>query len=153
MDFGAVGIPEKETNNMSALKILKEMAITESRFKYPNVPEYARPQPKYSDKDANGLTACVVDFINFSGGWATRVNSQGQWVEAMKKWIPSNTEKGTPDVIACIDSHFYGIEIKMKDKQSDDQKKVEAKIAAAKGHYMIVRSFEEFYTKLKAACT
>ena len=32
----------------------------------------------YKDDTANGLTKCIVDWINFNGGYANRINTQGQ---------------------------------------------------------------------------
>ena len=36
-------------------------------FRYP-------VKSKYSDKDANGLTRCIVDYCNLSGHFATRLS-------------------------------------------------------------------------------
>lgn len=58
---------------MNGLQELRRLACNQVRANYPNLPEAAICSKNYSDKDANGLTRCIVDFITLTGGWATRV--------------------------------------------------------------------------------
>lgn len=42
---------------------LEQLALVANRFKYPLLPESARYIGKYTDKAANGLTNCVIEFL------------------------------------------------------------------------------------------
>src|SRR5665647_1008794 len=64
---------------------------------------------KYSDKTANQLTNSIIAYITFKGGYANRINSQGQVrKERVKlafgnfrdniKYTPGTTNKGTGDI-------------------------------------------------------
>ena len=114
----------------------------------------------YKDDTANRLTNCIIDYINFKGGYANRINVQGQ---ARKERInlafgnyrdkitytPSTTNKGTADIKATIAGSSLDIEVKIgKDKLSDHQKKEQLRITAAGGIYFVAKdmqSFVDFY--------
>jgi hypothetical protein len=149
---------------MNAISQLKELAIAHSRTKYPTIPEYARCTRNYSDRTANGLTKCIIDYLNFSGHQAERINSTGRPIDNTKivkdvlgssrrigsmKWIPGSGTKGTADISATIWGKSVKIEVKMKDKQSPDQKQYEQSVIRAGGVYWICRSFEEFLSYYK----
>ena len=123
------------------------------------MPEYARTCKKYEDRTANGLTKCVIDFIRLSGYQAERINCTGRYIDnthvftdvvgrtrsiGSGQWLPSSGTKGTSDISAVIRGRAVKIEIKIKDRQSEDQKKYQAEIERAGGVYLIVRSFSEF---------
>jgi len=142
-----------------AIKLLKELALADSKVKYPNMPEYARCTKSYNDRTANGLTRCIIDFLNFSDHQAERINSTGRPIDNTKvitdvlgsqrrigsmKWIPGSGQKGTADISATINGRSVKIEVKIKDRQSEDQKKYEQAVIRAGGLYWICRSFEEF---------
>ena len=61
------------------------------------------------------------------------------------KWIPTSGQKGTADISAVIRGNAVKIEVKMKDKQSEAQKKYQQQVEQAGGTYQIVRSFSEFF--------
>ena len=111
--------------------------------------------------DANGLTRCVIDFLNLSGHMAERINCTGRYMDRSQtfedvtgkvrtigtgQWIPTSGMKGTADISATINGRSVKIEIKMKDKQSEVQREYQRRIEAAGGIYLIVRSFAEFMT-------
>lgn len=125
---------------------LMNMKQEHGRTKYPSVPDYARPKPKYSTTDANGLTKAIIDFIDLSGGWATRISVEGRYIESLGKRIPSSVKKGTADIHAVYKGKHLSIEVKIgKDRQSDEQKAVEKSITSAGGHYFIAKTFEDFH--------
>ena len=144
-----------------ALSILKDRYLSAHRVKYPSMPEYARTAPRYSDKTANGLTKCVIDFIRLSGGQAERINATGQYIDQSQtyidvlgrtrtigtgQWLQSTGQKGTADISAVIRGRAVKIEIKVgKDRQSGDKRKYQEAIERAGGVYLIVRSFDEFF--------
>lgn len=54
------------------------------------------------------------------------------------------SKPGDPDLIACINGHFVGIEVKTPGgRQSPIQKKRESEITACGGRYVVVRKLEE----------
>lgn len=147
-------------SHKAALNHLRELYLTDHRKRFPSLPEYARTSPRYSDRTANGLTQCVIAYIRLNGGQAERINSTGRYLDKTKtytdvvgrtrtigsgQWIPTSGVKGTADVSATIRGRSVKIEIKMKDKQSEDQKRYQEAVEAAGGVYLIVRSFEEFH--------
>lgn len=150
--------------NKEGIKSLTNLTLTDLRNKYPNIPEYAIPIPKYSDRSSNGLTKCVIDWINFNGYQAERINSTGRQLDTRKttidatgmtrtigsvKWIKGSSQIGTADVSATIRGRSVKIEIKCKatgdDYQSQGQKDYQSQIERAGGIYIIVRTFQGFY--------
>lgn len=153
-------------------KRIEELYIEDANKKYPSFPKSYIPPPKYSDKGANALTKCVIDWIRFSGGQAERISTTGRPIDNTKvvtdvigrqrtvgsvDWIKGTGTKGSADISATIKpkqqegnlhSQFAAsvkIEIKYgKDRQSKEQKKYEESINAAGGIYLIVRNFDEF---------
>lgn len=139
---------------MTALQILRQLHIDRSRVTHPNLPEAVRVPGKYNDKTANGLTKCIVAYITFMGGFATRVSTTGQMRPTGKtevfagklKWVYGTTKRGTPDILCVLNGKQLAIEVKIgKDKQSPAQIEVEKQINAAGGHYWIARDFQSFY--------
>lgn len=117
------------------------------------------PRKKYTDKTANGLTGCIIDWIRLTHGQAERVSNEGRVIDSRKivtnvigqqKMIGSITrikgsgKRGTSDVHSTINGRSVKWEIKIKDKQSDHQRAYQAEVEAAGGKYFIVHSFKEF---------
>jgi hypothetical protein len=93
---------------------------------------------------ANGLTAFIVNFLNWSGHRATRINVSGRKVK--DKWIRSTTRRGTADISATIAGKSVMIEIKIgRDKASEHQLAEQIKERKAGGIYEFVSSVEEFF--------
>lgn len=99
---------------------------------------------------ANRITANVLRMINLQPNCVGyRVNNTGIWDEKKKLFRTANTQKGLPDIFACIRGRFVGIEVKAKgDRQSNDQKIIEQEIKAAKGVYLLTHSTDEFQIQL-----
>ena len=95
---------------------------------------------------ANQITRNIIRVINFQHGCiAYRVNNVGVWDEAKQIHRAGNTEKGLPDIFACIRGRFITIEVKAgRDKMSDEQRKRRFEIERAKGVYFEARSTDEF---------
>jgi hypothetical protein len=144
---------------MNGISQLKQLALADSRKHFPTLPEEARCTRSYSDRTANGLTKCIIDFLRFNSWQAERINCTGKPVDQTKivtdvlgdqrrigsvKWLPTSGEKGTADTSATICGRSVKIEVKIRDRQSADQKKYQEKIEKAGGLYWLVRSFEEF---------
>lgn len=130
-----------------------------SRTKMPT--EYV-VRTKYTDATANGLTKCVIDYINFSGGQAERISNTGRYIDESRivtdvlgnrkkigsgKYIKGTGTNGTADISATFKGKSIKIEIKMKDKQSEAQKEYQQAIERAGGIYFICHTFDEFLEK------
>jgi hypothetical protein len=139
---------------------LNALMMEQLKQKYPNMPEAYIPKTDWNDNSANALTKCVIAWIQFMGGQAERISSQGQYREGAKiqvgsgmmahtkqlpgKWTPGQSTKGTADISATIRGRSVKIEIKQKDKQSEAQKQYQQAIENAGGVYIIVRNFDDF---------
>jgi hypothetical protein len=148
---------------MTALKLLIHLKTQEQRKQYPNVPEHGMKPVKYEDKTANGLTRCILDWLNLSGHFAERTGNEGRVIDERKtytdvigrqktigtvKRIPSSGVKGTSDVKSVINGKMVAIEIKIGlDQQSEAQKSYQKRVEQAGGVYWIVKSFEDFHKK------
>jgi hypothetical protein len=105
---------------------------------------------------ANGLTQFIVNFLNWSGHRATRINVQGRLMEknekqasgvviATKKWIKSSTAKGTADIDSTINGRSCKWEIKVgRDQPRPEQITEQQKQRAAGGIYEFIHTPEEF---------
>ena len=143
------------------ITILKQLKHADDCQKYPNIkPSYIAPY-NYTDKTANGLTRCVIDWINLNGHQAERINSMGRMIDESYeftdvlghrrkaggiRWIKGTTTKGTADISATIAGRSVKVEVKVgKDRQRPDQVKYQQAVERAGGVYIIVKSFDEFY--------
>ena len=98
-------------------------------------------------ESANGLTKRLIDYLRNRGHFAARINTTGLYDEKLGKYRPSGATTGVPDVIACIEGHFVGLEIKIgADKLSQKQQKIALQINSAGGFYVIIRGFADFET-------
>ena len=149
--------------------ILTQLALTALKERYPSFPEHAIPIPKYSDSTANGLTKCVIDFLNYSGHQAERISSMGRMIDKRKdsidvmgnkrvigsmQYIKGTSTNGTADISSIINGKSVKIEIKIgADRQSKAQKDYQIATEKAGGIYLITKTFDEFmaqYTGLSA---
>lgn len=145
---------------MKPVTLLKELALAESRRKYPSLPEYARSTHSYTDKNANGLTRMIIDWLRFNGHQAERISVTGRCIDHTEivtdvvggmrrigsgKYIPPTMTPGTSDISATINGRSVKIEVKIgRDKQSPAQKRYQEQIENAGGKYCIARTFDGF---------
>jgi hypothetical protein len=97
---------------------------------------------------ANGLTAYICNYLNWSGHRATRINVSGRKVQG--KWIRSTTRKGTADISATIKINGLGCSVMWEvkigaDKPSEFQLKEKEKEEQAGGKYFFVKTVDEFF--------
>lgn len=131
---------------VNALEILRGIKLKDNIRKYPTVPHSALPKPKYNDSTANGLTACIKDFIELCGGVANRVNSQGNWKAG--KWIKSGSTVGAADLNIVLPKSGKSLQVEIKmpgDKLRPAQITQMEKVRAAGGLYFVAHSFQQFY--------
>ncbi|HUZ58681.1 MAG TPA: hypothetical protein VMU83_07860 [Hanamia sp.] len=132
-------------------KLLKRMKLDSIKEKAPGFFElsggYDMIVKPYRDNTANDLTKAVIDFINFSGGDANRINCQGQVrkINGGMIWTRGSTRKGVADIHAIFKGLHISIEIKIgNDKQSDAQVKESERVRGAGGLYFIAKNMESF---------
>ena len=146
--------------NKQNKKRLQELEIEASRKRSPNFPEYARVKTNYSDKKANGLTKCILDWMKFSGHHAERINTMGVPVDKRKivtdvigrqrqigsmTWRKGGGTKGSADVQGVIQGRIFYFEVKIgNDKQSEPQIEFQKQVESAGAKYFIVRNFDQF---------
>lgn len=123
----------------------------------------------YTDKNTNGLTTCVKDFLTYHGHYAIRTNRQGQaHVEYIPiggtaknqmtgkgvkynqkvKWTKNPEGKAFTDLQATINGLYIAIEIKCKatgDTIKDDQKKNKQLVEQSGGIHLFVTDMEMFW--------
>lgn len=142
-------------------QILKALSIDHKKLKYPNVPVDSIPATKYSDHTANGLTRCIIDFLNFQGHQAERINNTGRLIDRREsiidpigrskvigsvQWIKGTGKNGTADISATIDGRSVKIEVKIsKDRQRDSQRDYQEQVENAGGIYFIASGFDQFF--------
>jgi hypothetical protein len=120
--------------------------------------DHGLPSPQWPKvSTSNGLTKFIVNYINWSGGNATRINTSGRMIDTtvrgsgtqrfrVKRWIKSTTRRGTADVSSTIMGLSVKWEIKVgKDKPSREQLDEQRREQAAGGRYFFVKTPEEFF--------
>jgi hypothetical protein len=146
---------------------LKELSLLKQSIdakKYPNMPLDYIPLFKYTDKTANGLTRCIIDYLILHGYQAERISTTGRMVDntknytnvlgitkqlGSKKWIKGSGTKGSADISATIKGKSVKIEVKIgKDRQSEHQKAYQQSIENSGGLYLIATSFEQFINNI-----
>ena len=146
---------------MKPIEHLRALRLAKTIKSFPNVPEYALPKTEYNERSANGLTRCILDFLNLSGYQAERINTMGRMLDNRKtytdvigrtktigstKYIPTTGTKGSADISATINGRSVKIEVKWKaDRQSADQKAYQEQVERAGGVYYIAKDFDSFY--------
>jgi len=148
---------------------LKSLEMEQLRSKYPSMRPELIPLTDWKDTSANGLTKCIIFWINALGGQAERISSQGQYREGKKiqvgtgeiqyqkqlpgKWTPGQSTKGTADISSTIRGRSVKIEVKFgRDVQSDVQKRYQETIEKAGGTYIIAKTFDDFVLWYEKFC-
>ncbi|NDU95246.1 VRR-NUC domain-containing protein [Spirosoma terrae] len=122
------------------------MADQQKAIKYANVPRFALVKSRYTDKSANDLTTAVVDYLNLSGFFATRLASTGTFRADLQKYVPSRQRSGLPDVMAVVDGRSVFIEVKVgKDRLSEEQREAINDLENAGASVFVAGDFQGFY--------
>ena len=143
------GLFDGELTDTQAIRLLKDAVKASKQAKYPNIPDYAVTVPQYEDASANGLSKCIIDFLNSQDHcYCGRISNEG----VMRKdkngtafRATSSMQNGTADISATIYGRSVKIEIKInKDVQSKAQKDYQCQIENARGYYVIAKDFASF---------
>jgi hypothetical protein len=129
----------------SAMQELEALHLGYLQARNPNFPSEYLPKLRLNIKTSNGLTNAIVKFINYKGGFATRINTTGIYDTRIAKFRPSNTQKGFSDINGTFEGKALYIEVKIGlDRMSEDQKNFQKKIIETGGNYFIAKDFESF---------
>lgn len=143
----------------AAVSMLEEMDRQRRIEKHPSIPPNYIKRVPMRDDTANGLTQCIILFVNLTGGQAERINTTGRVVmrkgQQMKggrlvdswrpQYIPTNGRRGSADISATIGGRSVKIEVKIgRDRQSDAQKEYQQEIEQAGGLYYVAHDFTAF---------
>jgi len=149
---------------MKALKTLKDLDYQDKLSKYPTVPPRAIAAGNFTDKTANGLTNCIVRWMELHGHYATRITSMGRQLPTTKvvdvigrmhtmagAWIPGTTKRGTADIHAVVNGRHVSIEVKIGlDRMSEAQHQTKKEIESSGGCFFVAKSFAGFVDFYKA---
>ncbi|MFD1144549.1 VRR-NUC domain-containing protein [Larkinella insperata] len=135
---------------MTAFQHLNALADQHKAARHPSFPAKYTPSSKYSDRDANGLTRCIVDYLNLSGHFGTRLASTGTYRADLQKFVHSQQRAGLPDVFGVVDGRAVFVEVKVgKDRLSDVQKQTIHQLEQAGAWVYVADSFQGFYDWFK----
>jgi hypothetical protein len=149
-------MPHRTTAERSIyLPRLNAMKERYNAAKYPTVAQtsgfYAK---KYQENNANSLTAAIVAYLTFAGGYATRQQSMGvqRRINGRQVWTPGTTKRGAADINATFRGRSVQVEVKFgRDVISADQRATAEQIARAGGLYIVARTFDGFIQQLQQA--
>ncbi len=131
---------------------MHELKLRKYAITHPNLPPDYIPKTMYKDSTANGLTKAICDYINYHGYQAERINTMGTAREKKTTagkvigvtWTKGTSTAGSADISATIKGRSVKIEVKIKDRQSEAQKRYQEHIEKAGGIYKIFRDFDSF---------
>lgn len=129
-----------------ALTHLCQLANQRKANSSPNFPAKYIPHSQYSDKDANGLTRCIVDYLNLLGHFSTRLASMGTYRADLQKFVHSQQKAGLLDVFGVVEGRAIFVEVKVgKDRLSDVQKQTITQLKQAGAWVYVADTFQGFY--------
>lgn len=142
-----------------SVKMLECLELKAYRREHPTIPEAAVVPTKHRDDTANGLTRCIIRYLQIKGWQAERVNTMGRPVDTRKtfdvagcqrqigtlRWGKSTSTSGSADISATIAGRSVKIEVKIgADRQSEAQRRYQASIERAGGLYFVAKDFTTF---------
>ncbi len=147
-------------SDRSAIQHLRELHIADSKRKHPSLLYHTAPL--FAATKTNGLTKCVLHFLQLKGWHCERTGNEGRLLDTRQTFkdtvgltrtvgsvqrIKSSGMSGTSDLKAIINGRFVAIEIKnaaTHDRQSEAQREYQAEVEKSGGVYVIVTSFAQF---------
>ncbi len=77
----------------------------------------------------SGIEKAIQIYIKSKGGWSQRLHSGMVIIKTgNSERAVHMAEKGSPDLIACVDGKFYAIEVKSDDKVADKWMKLYVRV-------------------------
>lgn len=144
----------------SAVKRLEREYTAWHYSRHPLIPVGSRVLRRFDDRTANGLTKCILAFLQMEGWQGERVNVMGRPIDNRRtytdvvgktrqvgslSWIKSTATPGSADIAATINGRSVKVEVKIgADRQSRAQKDYQRAVEQAGGLYVIAKDFESF---------
>jgi len=144
----------------AAKKRLVDAWIEFKKRTHPLLPENVIVAPNYNERNSNGTTKMIRDWLYIHGHHVERINTTGRMIDETKvvtdvlgghrrigsvRWIPTAGQRGSADLHALINGRAVYIEVKHgADTQTEAQKEFQRSVEANGGLYWLVYSFEEF---------
>jgi len=130
-----------------SIQELERLHFERKKEKRPYLPCHAKTVLR--DDTANGLTKCIVAWLELHGFFAGRVNVTGIYDSKLKRYRHSGSRRGMADVTAVIGGKHVSIEVKHgSDRVRPEQLKVKQEIERAGGAYIVVSSFDDFLKQI-----
>jgi len=130
-----------------SVKKLETLHFRQKKLKHPTVPYLAKTL--FRDDSANGLTRCIIAWLELHGHFAGRVNTTGTYNAKLGKYIHSGARKGMSDITSVINGIHVSIEVKHgRDLMRPEQIRVKNEIERAGGVYIVARSFDDFLEQI-----
>jgi len=110
-----------------AVKQLEAKAFHRKQIKHPKIPINLLSKEAFRDDKTNGLTKCIITFIQLNGGQAERISTTGRCIDRSEiytdvvgitrtvgsvEWIPGTSTNGSADISATIKGRSVKIEVK-----------------------------------------
>jgi hypothetical protein len=77
----------------ASIKELERLHYAEKQAKHPDIKPSYLPKTAFRDDNANGLTKCIVAWLQLHGYFAGRVNTTGTYNHKLRKYIHSGAVK------------------------------------------------------------
>jgi hypothetical protein len=134
----------------ASIKELEHLHYADKQAKLPDIKTSYLPKTAFRDDSANGLTKCIVAWLQLHGYFAGRVNTTGTYNHKLRRYIHSGSRKGMADITAVVNGRHVSIEVKTgRDKPRTEQMKVKSQIELAGGIYIFVHSFDDFLEQIQ----
>jgi len=131
-----------------SVKELERLHFERKKAKRPDLPCHVKTL--FRDDSANGLTKCIVAWLELHGYFAGRVNTTGTYSRRLGKYIYSGSRKGMSDITGVIDGRHVSIEVKFgRDRMRPEQLRVKREIEQAGGYYIVASTFDNFLEQIK----
>jgi len=132
-----------------SIKELERLHFQKKKEKSPHNPYPVKTL--FRDDSANGLTKCIVAWLELHGHFAGRVNTTGTYSQRLGKYIHSGSRRGMADITAVIGGKHVSIEVKTgRDRMRSEQMKVKQEIEGAGGIFIVVSSFDDFLKQMES---
>ena len=142
-----------------SVQMLERLELEAYRREHPTIPEAAVVPTKHRDDTANGLTRCIIRYLQLKGHQAERINTMGRPIDTRRtynvagclrqvgslRWGKSTSTAGSADISAVVFGCAVKVEVKAgNDRQSSAQRSYAKAVENAGGLYVVARNFEDF---------
>ena len=142
-----------------SVRMLERLELEAYRREHPTIPESAVVPTKHRDDTANGLTRCIIRYLQFKGHQAERINTMGRPIDTRRtynvagclrqvgslRWGKSTSTAGSADISAVVFGRAVKVEVKIgADRQREAQRCYQSAVERAGGLYFIAKDFNTF---------